>query len=112
MGVTYFKRYRMEIDLAEVDPQATPLPSGYAIRPWSDGLLDAHAEAKYLSFCFELDANVFPCLGEREGCRRLMREISQRQNFVPGATWLLTYQGPADSYAENCGTVQGLRPRV
>lgn len=109
MGVTYFKRYRMEIALADVQPPSSEIAPGYSLRPWSDGLLDAHAEAKYFSFCYELDANVFPCLGEREGCRRLMREISQRQNFVAEATWLLTYQGPADSLVENCGTVQGLQ---
>ena len=108
MGVTYFKRYRMEIDLLGVDSTASMLPDGYALQPWSTGLLDAHAEAKYASFRSELDANVFPCLGDREGCRRLMREISQRSNFVGAATWLLTFQGTGDRLPQNCGTVQGL----
>ncbi len=108
MGVTYFKRYRMEISLAGIEPESFPLADGYQMHAWSDGLLDSHAEAKYRSFCYELDANVFPCLGDQEGCRRLMREISRRPNFIPLATWLLTYQGPADSLPENCGTVQGL----
>ena len=34
--------------------------------------LPVHAEVKYKSFREELDSNVFPCLGDREGCRRLM----------------------------------------
>ncbi len=109
MGVTYFKRYRMEIDLSRLETSPSSLPEGYSLHPWSVSLLDAHAEAKYASFHAELDANVFPCLGDREGCRRLMREISQRGNFVGAATWLLTFQGAGDRLPQNCGTVQGLR---
>ena len=49
-----------------------PLPAGYWFIPWDESLLEAHAEAKYLSFRLEIDANVFPCLGELHGCQRLM----------------------------------------
>ncbi len=108
MGLTYFKRYRMELDLARPLFPVPQLPSGYALYPWDDALIDSHAEAKYQSFCLELDANVFPCLGEREGCRRLMREIVSREGFIGEATWLLatTLDGGSPTY---CGTVQGVR---
>ena len=111
MDSTYFKRYRMEIDLAGRDLAAGPLPPGYRFVPWHESLLDAFAEAKYLSFRDELDANVFPCLGDPAGCRRLMSEISRKPGFLAEATWLLVYTPPDGGSVENCGTVQGIRDR-
>ncbi len=111
MGLTYFKRFRMEFDLTGPLLSLPDLPPDYQFVPWTNSLLDAHAETKYRSFCCELDANVFPCLGEFEGCRRLMGEISERNGFVKEATWLLEYR-PADrSKTEFCGTIQGIRDR-
>lgn len=109
MSLTYFKRYRMEIDLAAA-PALPPLPASYRLTPWHPKLVELHAEVKYQSFCFELDANVFPCLGDREGCRRLMRDIARRDNFLPAATWLLEH-GAAEEMGEACGTVQGVVDR-
>jgi GNAT superfamily N-acetyltransferase len=108
MALTYFKRYRMEFDLADIPSAVPPLPAGYDCLPWNDDLLDAHAEVKYHSFRFELDANVFPCLGERDGCRRLMSDIACRGGFVPEATWLLAHVRPGLSRPEYCGTIQGI----
>jgi len=111
MGLTYFKRYRMEIDLVGRDwPPPVP-PRGYRFLPWQDSLLDAHAEAKYLSFREEIDANVFPCFGDLSGCRRLMREIAQKEGFLPQATWLAVYVGKEGKQREPCGTIQGIRDR-
>jgi ribosomal protein S18 acetylase RimI-like enzyme len=104
----YFKRYRMEIALTGRDLSPPGVPNGYRFEPWNPGLLDAFAEAKYLSFRSELDVNVFPCLGEFDGCRRLMREIIRKPGFLPGTTWLLTYGGDGRR-RERCGTVQGIR---
>ncbi|MBM4001382.1 MAG: GNAT family N-acetyltransferase [Planctomycetes bacterium] len=110
MGLTYFKRFRMEIGLRSW--RGLPVwarsvwDDAYELVAWTEGLLDSHAEAKYHSFRNELDANVFPCLGDFDGCRRLMTEISQRTNFVPGATWLARFRG--DGACEECGTVQGV----
>ena len=56
---------------------------------WDESLIDHHAEVKYLSFRGEIDAYVFPCLGDRYGCQRLMREIRRKPGFLPGATWLI-----------------------
>jgi mycothiol synthase len=97
MALTYFKRYRMEFELARLDGRRDRLPDGYRFVPWHVGLLEAHAVAKYESFRHEIDANVFSCLGEYEGCYRLMTEISRKEGFLPPATWLLAYSELADS---------------
>ncbi len=109
MTVTYFKRYRMQIDLREGIPEHEPLAAGYEFVPWSFEALAAHSEAKYRSFRSELDSNVFPCLGEAEGCLRLMKEISSRQGFVKSATWLIRFLHADTGRIENCGTVQGIK---
>jgi ribosomal protein S18 acetylase RimI-like enzyme len=100
----------MEIDLREIPARAPRLAAGYQLISWDDALLEAHADAKYRSFCTELDANVFPCLGERDGCLRLMTEITRRVNFLPGATWLIRCSS-VDGTLENCGTIQGVSDR-
>lgn len=112
MAVVFFKRYRMQFDLRSATFPDLTLPEGFAVHPWEKRLLGSHAEAKFRSFRNELDANVFPCLGNSDGCLRLMREISSRQGFVPEATWLATYRNPETGRLENCGTVQGIRERV
>lgn len=110
MPLTYFKRFRMEIDLLDRDFQAT-LPPGYWFESWDASLVLEHASAKFLSFRTEVDANVFPCLGEEQGCRRLMREISRKDGFLGEATWLLQYRFAPGEPRENVGTVQGIRDR-
>jgi hypothetical protein len=108
MDLMYFKRYRMEITLDGCNLAPPRAPEGYRFESWTPALLDAFAEAKYLSFRGEIDANVFPCLGELDGCRRLMREIVRKPGFLPETTWLLTYRyGPQPPAF--CGTVQGIR---
>jgi ribosomal protein S18 acetylase RimI-like enzyme len=106
MGLTYFKRYRMEVNLSAWQRPEWKLPRGYELLAWEQTDAEAHAEAKFLSFQGELDSNVFPCLATREGCLNLMREISCKRKFVPQATWLAVYRGRGKS--ENCGTVQGI----
>ncbi|QDT12557.1 GNAT family N-acetyltransferase [Planctomycetes bacterium K23_9] len=108
MGLTYFKRFRMDCDLREALPAARPLPSGYELVPFSQDLIRQHAIAKYESFRHELDANVFPCLGRRDGCLRLMREIASRPTFVPESTWLLRHRDQRGRI-ESIGTIQGLQ---
>lgn len=109
MVLTYFKRYRMEIDLDRV-PQPKLAP-GFRFVSWDASLLSAHAETKFRSFRSEIDANVFPCLGDYEGCQRLMREIVRKEGFLPGATWLIAHEQPAGP-AKVCGTVQGICDRT
>lgn len=101
MNVTYFKRFRMEVDLGLVPP-VVPLPPGCAWVAWRNDLLDCHAEVKHRCFESELDARIFPSLGDRVGCLKLMLSISSQRGFLPGATWLIQ-QGE-----DYLGTVQGL----
>lgn len=109
MSTTYFKRFRMEIDLYGRAAPMPPAPPGYVLIPWHRSLLESHAEAKYQSFRWEIDSTVFPCLGELDGCRRLMNDIAQREGFLPAATWLVAYRPSPNAEVEHCGTVQGLR---
>jgi RimJ/RimL family protein N-acetyltransferase len=114
MSVSYFKRYRMEIDLRGRAFAPIPVPPGYRLLPWHPDRLVDHAEAKYLSFRHEIDADVFTCLGDSEGCFKLMEEISDKEGFLPEATWLAAYIGNRPQEIEVCGTIQGVRssPRL
>jgi RimJ/RimL family protein N-acetyltransferase len=109
LGLQYFKRFRMETDLTR-ELSVPRIPAGYQLISWRPELLTAHAEAKYHSFRNGIDSNVFPCLGDHEGCLRLMREISQKDGFLPGATWLIATED-RDLSREYCGTIQGIRDR-
>jgi len=102
-SVTYFKRYRMEIDLLQSLPALAELPSGYFFVGWDEALLPLHAEVKYRSFVEEIDSTVFPSLATRQGCSRLMKEIRLKAGFCAEATWLIATR------EETCGTVQGVR---
>jgi len=108
----YFKRFRMEIELAQPLAMPPPMPAGYHLLAWQDGLLEAHAEAKVRSFRQEIDVHIFPCLGEQPGCLRLMQDIRQREGFLPGATWLATYQSGPSEPLEYCGTIQGIQDQT
>ena len=100
----YYKRYRMEADLSRPPAQAV-LPGGFYWLPWHDGLVDRHADVKYLCFRGELDCQIFQSFQTPLGCRELMRAIRTRDGFMPGATWLA-------AHADGCvGTVQGLAER-
>jgi ribosomal protein S18 acetylase RimI-like enzyme len=107
MGTTYYKRFRMEIDLIRVRLAEEPLPPGYGWVAWEPALLERHAVAKFESFQREIDTEVFPILGNLVTCRNLMSDIVQRATFVPQATWLMTCQ-LGDRHSEDCGTIQGL----
>ena len=101
MPVVYLKRHRMQIDLRQVNLDLPDSPNVHSdpkkeyrgqnalgeieFLPWGDNLITLHSLAKWESFRFEIDASVFPCLGDREGCKQLMRDLSQRANFVPEA---------------------------
>jgi GNAT superfamily N-acetyltransferase len=101
--ISYFKRFKMEVDLAGLPPPAWP--EGFRPLAWRADLLDVHAAVLCQCFHGEVDAIVFPSLGNRDGCTALMAEIARRRAFIPEATWLLV--GPEGP----CGTVQALRER-
>jgi ribosomal protein S18 acetylase RimI-like enzyme len=103
LAVSYFKRYKMEADLAGLPGPVWP--AGFRAVAWGDDLLDAHADVLARCFCGEVDSLVFPSLGSLAGCRGLMAEIARRRAFIPEATWLaIGPDGP-------CGSVQALRER-
>lgn len=108
MPLTYFRRYRMEIDFLQTALPVPVLPEGYVWGSWSTSLIDRHALVKYLSFRAEVDSRVFPCLGQVEGCRRLMREIAGQKSFLPGTTWLISHPRGDLAAPIDCGTIQGL----
>jgi hypothetical protein len=107
MSVSYFKRFRMEIDLRGQRFLPVSLPPDYWLIPWKPDRLSDHAEAKYHSFRHEIDADVFTCLADLNGCYRLMQEISLKDGFLPEATWLAACR--TDGKVEYCGTIQGIR---
>ena len=105
MSITYFKRFRMEVPLRE-SFRSSSLPEDYRLLHWDLSLVPHHADAKYRSFCSEIDSHVFPCLGDAAGCLRLMEEISEKRGFLPSSTWLMVHRNDDDTAA--CGTVQGI----
>ncbi len=106
--LVFFKRYRMQFDLRNHCFDDLAMPPHFRLLAWKPRLMAAHAEAKFRSFRDELDANVFPCLGDADGCLKLMSDISARRDFVPEATWLIAHSDPERDYLVNCGTVQGI----
>jgi GNAT superfamily N-acetyltransferase len=108
MPLVYFRRFKMLIDLEPILQRRPQVPDGFTLVPWDVSLTRQHALAKWNSFRNELDANVFPCLGNRDGCRRLIQDITQRNSFVAESTWLLVDQRLAGRPTP-VGTIQGLR---
>lgn len=108
MPLSYFKRYRMEIDLTRRGIGRAALPADYVWVPWHPSLIDLHAQVKYLCFHAELDARVFPCLGDHEGCHRLMREIAGKAGFSAEATWMVACPTTRPGQYQYCGTIQGV----
>lgn len=105
--MTYYKRYRLEVDLRHAWRRPS-LPSGYRYAPWSRDRLLEHAEAKFHAFRHEIDASVFGCLADEDGCLRLMEEIASKPGFLPEATWLIEHVD-RQGFSEPVGTIQGLR---
>ena len=82
---------------------------GVRMIPWSTAMVRDHGKVKYESFRNEMDSSVFACLGQRDGCIRLMKDLAGRDDFVPEATWLAMGQfGPGGKFIP-VGTIQGLR---
>ena len=106
--LVFFKRYRMQFDLRNHRFEEISIPIDFRLLEWQPSLLRSHAEVKFRSFREELDSNVFPSLGNADGCVKLMKDISRSNGFVPEATWLLVHSAPDREVAINCGTVQGI----
>ena len=109
MNLQYVKRFRMELNMRRWRRLPIGLSADYRLVPWDASLLEAHAEVKYHSFRQEIDAQVFPCLGDVVGCLDLMTEIQARDGFVPESTWLAEYVGAGPHKTEYCGTIQAVQ---
>lgn len=105
---SYFKRFRMEIDLRTAVLAAPQLPAGYRWQAWNPEVLERHAWAKWESFRSEIDSHVFECLGDYLGCLRLMEEIYHRDTFLANATWLINHDPIRGKAPIDCATIQGL----
>ena len=110
-SVDYMRRFRMELDFADVILPPPVLPDDFEFVFWRPGMADRHAAVKYASFRSEIDSHLFPSLGEAGGCMRLMQEISVHESFLSAATWLIHYDGPDDSIlrSRDCATIQGMQ---
>ncbi|MBT5126192.1 MAG: GNAT family N-acetyltransferase [Planctomycetaceae bacterium] len=112
MTLTYFKRFQMELDLATwssvEDESAVVLAPQYRFLAWDEEDLPRHAKVKFQTFELEIDAHVFPSLSEYDGCHRLMTQITNRDNFVPAATWLVEFQSDEAACPIAVGTIQVL----
>ena len=71
MGIVYFRRFRMEIDLAQPLLPQPATPPDYRLAPWDDRLLETHAETK------------FPLLPLGDGRQRL--SLAQHPRRLPAA---------------------------
>ena len=109
MSPTFFRRYRMEFDLRQVEIEDPILPDGYRWVPWEEGVLASHARAKFESFHDELDSRVFRSLSHYDGCLRLMSEIAGHSQFIPSATWLVEFSPDPTLARHPCATIQGIQ---
>ncbi|MDG1894086.1 MAG: N-acetyltransferase [Fuerstiella sp.] len=103
-----YKRFRMEIDFRFAELPAAVLPDGYHWLAWRPMLSERHAQVKWRSFRGDLDGQVFTCLSDINGCRRLITDIGRQPKFCPQATWLVAFQPEPTWPADDCGTIQGI----
>lgn len=101
----------MQIDLRRQRLPTPTIPRGYRWVPWRSLLLERHAQVKWQSFRGDMDGQVFPCLSQLDGCRRLMKEITSQSTFCANATWLLVYQPESQWPAADCASIQGIARR-
>ena len=103
----------MELDLATwssgEDEVVGSLAPQYQFLKWDEEDLARHARVKFQTFELEIDAHVFPSLSEYEGCYRLMTQITNRDNFIPEATWLVEFKPDEAASPIAVGTIQVLR---
>lgn len=92
------------LDLGDIQPHA-----GFSLVPWSPSIMRDHGKVKYESFRNEMDSSVFPCLGQRDGCIRLMKDLAARSDFSPEATWLAVGVIGSGGKSVPVGTIQGLK---
>ena len=83
-----------------------PIAPEFRAEPWSRALLDAHTSAHYLSFRHEMDAELFESFRSFKGVRGVVENISNRQGFLPEATWLIIFFPPGAVMPIYCASIQ------
>jgi len=102
----YFRRFRMVFEFSERHLPEPALPPDFEFVEWLPEQIERHAAIKFSSFQDEVDSQVFPCLGDADGCLTLMEQITDQKSFCPLATWMVTHT--AEPEPADCGTIQGL----
>jgi GNAT superfamily N-acetyltransferase len=96
------------------------LPFGYRLEPWCQPLIPAFAASMAVAFSDSPDLEIYPALGSREGCLRLMNEIVEIPGFLSGACWLVFFDREpcahilsSQAFDSNSGEIMsiGIAPR-
>ena len=110
MGMTYFKRYRMEIDLRRLADSTRHAPSRIP-----RAALGARTPSRTMPkrkrpvFRAKSMRTFSPASANRRVAPDSWAEIVNKDGFLAEATWLLRYSDPVDAFEEPCGTIQGIR---
>lgn len=103
----HYKRLRMQLDLRRL-PEAPRLPDGYHFVPWQPLFQERHAQVQWRAFRNDVDGQLFDCLSNLAGCRRLLRDTVHHAQFASEGTWLVQFQPSPDWPADDCAMIQGL----
>jgi len=84
------------------------LPTGFWFVPWSNSLIEPHADVLHRSFRHDCDGAVFTTFRQYHLCRRLIEMLADSPMFLPEATLLIAYGSP-DGMFEHVANIQGLK---
>jgi len=101
-GGRFLKRYRMECPVQSAKNGPADLPKGYSWEKWTPEISHLHGLVLHQSFKGEKDSQLFLSFTTLAGCENLLKEMGQRTDFLPEATWLIL--GPDGP----CATLQSL----
>ena len=103
------QRNQMVFDFAKTVLAPLPqLPAGFWFIPWSESLIEPHADVLHRSFRYDSDGAVFTTFQQFHHCRRLIEMLADMPMFLPETT-LLTAYGDPDGMFEYVATIQGLK---
>ena len=97
----------MQLDLRS-RLEAPELPDGYQYVPWQPQFQERHAQVQWRAFRDDVDGQLFHCLSNLAGCRRLLRDMVHHSQFSEQVTWLVQFRPSPDWPADDCAMIQGL----
>ena len=104
----FVKRSQMVFDFAKTAPVLPQVPPGFFFVPWSDSLIEPHADVLHRSFRNDSDGAVFTTFRQFDHCFRLIEMLSSGPHFLPEATLLIAYGEQHDIF-EYVANIQGLK---